>query len=73
MEDESWSRLSGNHSKSIREASEKHLGDIWEAFGETYLAGVPKRARIMTDRSLNTKIHVSRKRSCKLLAWPGGF
>ena len=25
----------GKHLRSISEASEKHLGDIWETFGET--------------------------------------
>ena len=48
MKEKSWKRNSGadimeqviwetfgKHLGSISEASEKHLGDIWETFGET--------------------------------------
>ena len=53
------------------EASEKHLGDIWEAFGETYLAGVAKRRKIMGEQYFIVKINMFRKTSPEVLTLPG--
>ena len=49
-----FSSLVSPHSLScilgcISEASEKHLGNIWETFGETWLAGVHTRGKTMEE------------------------
>ena len=53
----------GKHLGSISEASEKHLGDILETFGETELPGVAKRRKTMEEQYFIVQISVFRKSS----------
>ena len=53
------------------EASGKHLGDIWEAFGETWLAGGADRRKIMGDQYSIVKTEFLCKSSPIVLTLPG--
>ena len=48
----------------------KHLGDILEAFGETYLARVAKKGKTRRDQYFNIKIIFFRRDSPKELILP---
>ena len=70
MEQVIWETF-GKHLGSISEASEKHLGDIWETFGETWLAEVAKSGKNMEEQYVIVKINVFRNSSFKILTLPG--